>query len=262
MISKPCELRAYKTGLVCVCNSTNCDTLEVELPKNDGEVLILSTSKTGLRYHETRTNFRDAKITIPNGPYHVGTSSVNDLQILMTVLNVELPSDDPIDSVVNVSLNRTAKYQKIIGFGGAFTGAVSYNMKQLSSPELRKHVYQSYYSKKIGNGYNLMRIPIGGCDFDLEPWAYNESPPHDFELTSFKQLDPRDIEKINQISELKNVADNYDIKVFGAAWSPPKWMKTNGDWTGFSALREEYYQTWVSESYNLRNFLIYLCQSG
>ncbi len=31
----------------------------------------------------------------------------------------------------------------------------------------------------------------------------------------------------------------------GAAWSPPKWMKTNNEWTGFSALRDEYYQTWA-----------------
>lgn len=210
--------------------------------------MVLSTSKSGLRYHETKTSFNHAKIRIPNGPYHIDppSSVLDDLQAVMAVLNIPLPADDPIDSVVNISINRTATYQTIIGFGGAFTGAVSYNMKQLSSPELRQHVYQSYYSKKIGNGYNLMRIPIGGCDFDLEPWAYNESPPHDVQLTNFTQLDPRDLERIDQIMELKKVSDNYNIKLLGAAWSSPRWMKTNGDWTGFSALREEYYQTWVN----------------
>lgn len=247
MIATPCQLRAYKTGLVCVCNSTNCDTLEFNLPENDGEVLILSTSKSGLRYFESRTNFNVRKITIPNGPYHYGQPKKNsDIEMAMAVLNLPtFGNDDPIDSVVNVSINRTAQFQKIIGFGGAFTGAVSFNLKKLETPELRHHVYRSFYSKEVGIGYSLMRLSIGGCDFDLEPWAYNEYPEHDPLLTGFTKLDKRDLEKIEQIGDLKKATGNFDIKLFGAAWSPPRWMKTNGDWTGFSALRLEYYQTWA-----------------
>lgn len=58
---------------------------------------------------------------------------------------------------------------------------------------------------------------------------------------------------------MKKIAENDDIKVLGAAWDPPKWMKTNGDWIGLSALREEYYQTWTDyhvkylELHNERN---------
>lgn len=243
--SNPCEIRAFKTGLVCVCNETYCDTLEFELPENDGEVLILSTSKSGLRFHETRTKFGEFKVTIPNGPYHYGSEKNSNFEMAKQILKIPDRFEEPLDYVVNVSINRTAKYQKIIGFGGAFTGAVSYNLKELSSQELQNHVYESYYSKQKGNGYNLMRFPIGGCDFDVEPWAYNEFPEHDPDLTGFTKLDKRDLEKLDQINELKRVADNYDIKLIGAAWSPPRWMKTNGDWTGFSALRDEYYQTWA-----------------
>lgn len=238
-IAKPCDIRAYKTGLVCVCNDTYCDTLEFQLPENDGEVLIFSTSKSGLRFNEIRTNFGDKKVTIPHGAYHFPVSEMtNKLTMAQQVLKIPPRTPEPLDSIVNVSINRTATYQKIIGFGGAFTGAVSYNLNQLSNDRLRQHVYESYYSKELGNGYNLMRFPIGGCDFDLEPWAYNEFPEHDPYLTNFNQLDPRDVEKIEQINELKRITKNFDIKVLGAAWSPPRWMKTNGDWTGFSALRE------------------------
>jgi glucosylceramidase len=186
---------------------------------------------------------------MPKGPYNYGpkqTSSNYDmLKMVLKLPDMPTRFEEPLDSVVNVSINRTATYQKIIGFGGAFTGAVSHNLNQLESDELRRHVYESYYSKEIGIGYSLMRFPIGGCDFDLEPWAYNEYPDHDPYLTNFNQLDPRDLEKIEQINELKKLTENYDIKLIGAAWSPPRWMKTNGDWTGFSALRDEYYQTWA-----------------
>lgn len=208
-------------------------------------------------------------MTIPNGAYHYEPKEKSsNFEIVKTVLKLPPITEDPIDSVVNISINRTANYQKIIGFGGAFTGAVSYNLKQLDNDELRRHVYESYYSKEIGIGYNLMRYPIGGCDFDLEPWAYNESPEHDPYLTNFNNLDKRDLEKIEQINELKRVTKNNDIKVIGAAWSPPRWMKTNGDWTGFSALRDEYYQTWADyhvkylELMNESNFTFWAFSTG
>lgn len=192
------------------------------MPENDGEVLILSTSKSGLRFHETRTKFGEDEVTIPNGAYHYGPTRNANFEMAKMILKIPDRFEEPLDSVVNISINRTATYQKIIGFGGAFTGAVSQNLKELSSPELQNFVYESYYSKQKGNGYNLMRFPIGGCDFDVEPWAYNEFPEHDPYLTGFTKLDPRDLEKIDQINVLKRVADNYDIKLIGAAWSPPR----------------------------------------
>jgi glucosylceramidase len=230
---------------VCVCNDTYCDTLEVKLPENDGQVLILSTSKNGLRFEETRTNFGEFKVSISNGPYHYGTEKNANLEMVKQVLKIPDRFEEPLESIVNINVNRTARYQKIIGFGGAFTGAVSYNLKELSSLKLREHVYESYYSKQKGNGYNLMRFPIGGCDFDVEPWAYNEYPEHDPFLTGFTKIDGRDVEKIKQVEELKRVTNNHNIKLIGAAWSPPRWMKTNGEWSGFSALRDEYYRTWA-----------------
>lgn len=217
------------------------------MPETDGEALIFSTSKTGLRFHESKGHFnKDEKVRFPNGPYHYGPSeNYQYVEQAKDYLRLVLPDDEPIGSVVNIDINRNATYQKIIGFGGALTGAVSFNLKQLTTDKLRWYVYRSYYSKSVGNGYSLMRIPIGGCDFDLEPWAYNEEPEHDPYLSNFKKLDPRDLEKVEQINQLRKVTKNHDIKFFGAAWSPPKWMKTNGDWHGFSALREEYYQTWA-----------------
>ncbi len=38
--------------------------------------------------------------------------------------------------------------------------------------------------------------------------------------------------QINQMKMLQTVSGNHDIKLMGAAWSSPPWMKTNNDWTG------------------------------
>lgn len=41
-----------------------------------------------------------------------------------------------------------------------------------------------------------MRVTIGGCDFDLSPWAYNEEPQNDLTLSGFTKLDQRDLDKV------------------------------------------------------------------
>jgi glucosylceramidase len=246
--SKPCHLKSFKTGLACYCNESYCDTLEFDLPKVKGEVLIISTSESGLRFHETRSHFHNQNLTtIPHGPYHMSSYENNEEDEVAKVVDTftHFIAGMPLKSIVNVDINREKKHQKIVGFGGAMTGAVSYNLKKLDSDKLRAHVYRSYYSKKYGNGYNMMRYTIGGCDFDFEAWAYQEAPEHDPYLANFTTLDDRDYQKLEQIATLKKVADNHDIKFVGSAWSPPKWMKTNGDWTGFGFLRDEYYQTWA-----------------
>lgn len=91
---------------------------------------------------------------------------------------------------------------------------------------------------------------MGGSDFDLKPWAYNEYPLNDKYLTNFTELDQRDLLKIKQIKQIQLEAELDAIKIMAAAWSPPPWMKTNNDWSGFSSLKPEYYETWAQ--YHLR----------
>jgi glucosylceramidase len=35
------------------------------------------------------------------------------------------------------------------------------------------------------------------------------------------------------------------VKLLASAWSPPPWMKTNRDYSGFGFLHEEYFDTWA-----------------
>lgn len=193
-----CAPRVYETGIVCVCNATYCDTLEFVPPKNNGEALIVSTSQNGLRFEQSTARFGGERFYIQDAQQNQSTST--------SVSNSR--------NVITINQNKT--YQKIIGFGNAFTGAVSYNLKLV--PELQDHIYKSYFSRKSGLGFNIMRIPIGGCDFDLEPWAYNEEPKNDLKLTNFTKLDARDLTRIEQLKNLMKVAENSDIKFVGAAW--------------------------------------------
>lgn len=204
--------RIYKTGTVCVCNATYCDTLEFEEPSD--QVLIISTSADGLRYKETQVKFGNNRTEISNDGQPRFSSFLNP--------------------VVKIKIKRSKTHQKIVGFGNAFTGAVSHLLK--NAPELNENIFQSYYSKDHGNGFTMIRLPIGGCDFDLEPWAYNEEPENDVSLSNFTVLDLRDVQRNKQLHQLMKITRNFDIKFVGSAWSPPKWMKTNNEWTGSGAM--------------------------
>lgn len=149
----------------------------------------------------------------------------------------------PVDQV-DITVDSSITYQKAIGFGGALTGAVNHNLHQLSA-QLQAHLLESYFSEATGIGYNLLRVPIAGCDFDLDPWAYNEVPENDSSLSNFTKLDARDEKLIERIREIRKIVGADNLKLKGAAWSPPPWMKTNRRWTGISLLKEEYYQTWA-----------------
>lgn len=79
----------------------------------------------------------------------------------------------------------------------------------------------------------------------MSPWSYNEIPVNDVTLSNFTKLDARDLQKLRQIYEIRERVETYDLNFFGSAWSSPKWMKTNNEWTGRSKLKNEYYQTWA-----------------
>ena len=87
---------------------------------------------------------------------------------------------EPNNSVVTI--DRKQKFQKIVGFGGAFTDAAGINIAKLSKP-LQDTLISNYFGQN-GIGYSIGRIPIGGSDFSTRPYSYDDHP-NDFTLDTF-----------------------------------------------------------------------------
>lgn len=209
--SKPCNYQRIGDG-VCVCNITYCDTLDVLQP-NCGEFTLVTSSKSGKRF----------KIT--------NRTSVNVSQVAV-----------PLNRWLKIDANQT--YQKIIGFGGAFTDATSSVIAAMHE-SLRICVYTSYVSSTNGAAYQIFRIPLGGSDFSDTPWAYNEQPEMDVMLSNMTILHPLDQRRADQIKELTTVIPASKLKFMLCAWSPPPWMKSNQHWHGLSYLPTQFYSTWA-----------------
>lgn len=149
-------------------------------------------------------------------------------------------------SKVYLEIDQFSKFQKIRGFGGGYTGSVTHLVDKLS-PNMQKCFYNSYFSGTIGMGYSYLRIPIGGTDFDLKAWAYNEYPENDANLSNFTKLDERDLLRNKQLKQLAKISMNENVKYLAAAWTPPKWMKALNLRIGLpiNQIKSKFYQTWA-----------------
>lgn len=192
--SRPCIARSFPDGQVCVCNATYCDTLDEPLiPSLEDQIIVLTSGAVSVSVIPKRIKyliinaFKDgSRFVVTNAQF-----SKNDRQVIK--FN---GTENVIDAKITV--NEATKFQSIIGFGGAHTGAVTYLLQQLPQ-SLQDFIYESYYSPTKGIGYTLTRVPIGGCDFDLSAWAYNEKPVHDKKLSNFTKLDRRDLDKASSV---------------------------------------------------------------
>lgn len=111
--------------------------------------------------------------------------------------------------------------------------------------ELQRQLIKDYFSLEGGIGYSLGRVPIGGTDFSPRPYSYDDHNQGDESLKHFA-LQPEDFKyKVKKLLLNKNLItmffpyqlpflrmaikeSPYQLKFFGTCWSPPAWMKTNG----------------------------------
>lgn len=97
-----CVPRSFGTDrIVCVCNATYCDGLannDLEVPEN-GSAYWYVSNKAGLRLRKSKVKFG---------------------------------SRDSDPSNITLNIDSTKGYQKILGFGGAFTDSAGINIKMLS----------------------------------------------------------------------------------------------------------------------------------
>lgn len=131
-------------------------------------------------------------------------------------------------------------YQTVMGFGGAFTEAAAYTLSRIS-PQKREEVIRRYFDPQEGLGYTLGRVHIHSCDFALENYTYIEEG--DVELNTF------DISRDHQwvillVHDAAKTAGK-DITMLASPWSPPAWMKTNGDMNHGGQLKPEYREVWA-----------------
>ncbi len=147
---------------------------------------------------------------------------------------------DAVDCMKQINVHPDFTYQTVDGFGGAFTEAAAYTYSLLS--ETAKREFLEAYFGKDGLQYSLGRTHMNSCDFALGNYACMEDP-RDRKMDSFSiERDRKYI--IPMILEAQKLL-KQQIKLLISPWSPPAFMKTNGQMNFGGKLKEEYFGLWA-----------------
>src|SRR5246127_1269004 len=75
----------------------------------------------------------------------------------------------------HLQLNPSAKFQKILGFGGAFTDAACYTFNRLTPAEREKLFHELFHPSEMG--LSVGRIGVGASDYSTKLYSYDEGEP-------------------------------------------------------------------------------------
>lgn len=152
-----------------------------------------------------------------------------------------LTLDSRAESLPSVWIDSTKKFQELEGFGAAFTEAGATTWLALS-PQKRDQVIRDYFSVAAGHGYSFCRVHMNSCDFSLGNYSHAENPL-DLVLKHFS-ID-RDRQALLPMIKAAMAMAEYPIKLLASPWSPPAWMKSNGQMNQGGKLLPEYAHLWA-----------------
>ena len=161
---------------------------------------------------------------------------------------IHLARQEPLTSTVakeqtsaRIWVNPAVTFQKIEGFGGAFTEAAAVTWLKLSEVQ-RENVLRAYFDHDTGHGYTFCRVHMNSCDFALGNYAHAEVAG-DVTLEHFNIA--RDREALLPFIKAAQHVASEPLKLLASPWSPPAWMKTNGKMNQGGKLLPEYRTVWA-----------------
>jgi glucosylceramidase len=135
-------------------------------------------------------------------------------------------------------LNPGAKFQQILGFGGAFTDATCYMFNQLAPSGREQLFHELFHPSEMG--LSTGRICVGSSDYSTKVYSYDDGEA-DPDLTRFSIDHDREyiLPMLRQARQT-----NPDLFLFSTPWSPPGWMKFNNSMLGGS-MRDHYFPVYA-----------------
>lgn len=156
-----------------------------------------------------------------------------------------------------LNLYPSVTYQTFEGFGGALTEAAGYIYSQMREDQ-REEMLGAYFGRE-NMAYRMARIPIDSCDFSL---GHYEAVT-DAEDKTFAHFQMERVEK-HILPLLDDAQKMYggNLELMLTPWSPPAYMKTNGDRNNGGGLKQEYKKVWAAyicryiKEYRERGYLV------
>jgi len=140
----------------------------------------------------------------------------------------------PQGNANTVDLDAAAPGHPFTGLGVSIPESSCYLLSRLPA-EKRAEILRTVWTAD-GAGLSVARLQIGSSDYSMHAYTYDDVAG-DTELDHFS-IDPDRRYILPVVKEIQKI--NPDVTFFASPWSPPAWMKDNGNIAGGSLLREHY----------------------
>jgi len=188
----------------------------------------------------------------PQSPPEIERIEASEVTVYTTAANTEFrlsatdkltfkPMGQPLESQICVFVDPTKRWQTILGIGGALTDASAETFAKLP-PAKQRELLDAYFDRDKGIGYTLGRTHIHSCDFSSASYTYVDEG--DKALKSFSVEHDRKF-RIPFIKQALATAGGR-FTLFASPWSPPAFMKSNGDMLHGGKLKPEFRQAWAN----------------
>lgn len=153
-------------------------------------------------------------------------------------VGAQAPAGAPV-----IEVDAAQKFQGIDGFGYCLTGGSAQLLRAMSALARARLLQELFGTTGNAIGVSYLRLSIGASDLDARVFSYDDLPAGETDpaLAHFS-LAPDEKDLIPVLKEI--LAISPDIKLLGSPWSPPTWMKTNGNSKGGS-LKPEFYDAYA-----------------
>lgn len=188
-------------------------------------------------------NSEESKSPTPNPP--APTTSDIDVWLTKADETIKLQKQSSVlsfttasNSYQNIEVNPSKTYQTIDGFGYTLTGGSVEVINQLSSAKKEALLQELFGNGESSIGISYLRLSIGASDLNSSVFSYNDLPAGQTDVTLSQFSLSKDQALVDMLKKILTI--NPNIKIIATPWSPPVWMKDNGNSIGGS-LKPEYY---------------------
>ena len=174
------------------------------------------------------------------------SQTVTSADVRFLLKQIEQPivgSNTAKQSIDTIYFNQQIQFQKIEGFGYTLTGGSAALLHQLPSQK-RDAILQDIFGQgQNALNVNYLRISMGASDLDAAVFSYDDLVAGTVDPDLTKMSIAKDLERLIPIlKEIKAIQPN--LKLMATPWSPPVWMKDNGQSKG-GHLLPKYYATYA-----------------
>ncbi len=163
---------------------------------------------------------------------------------------------DSGSNATTIDVNEATTYQTMDGFGASLTDSSAWLIWNRMSSSQRSTLLNALFSRTSGIGLSVLRQPMGGSDFSLSNYNYDNTccDTNDFSISyELGYIVPL-------LQQIRGI--NGELLIIGTPWSPPGWMKTSNSMIGGSLLTSRYgalasyFVKWV-QAYQAQGIPIY-----